>query len=197
MPIFSSDPSASDILEAMRAEGSFLDITPADAQALFRVAHKAAVKRLRHSVLVRDLMTRRPVTLSADQEVREAAKLLAEAKVSGAPVTQGATLAGVVSVKDFLSLMGLPRDAPPMALAAALLDARYSSAAGLGSTSVGTIMSSPPITTSPDTPACEAAQLMARHGINRLPVTSGGRLEAIITSTDLVRAFGDMLGEAR
>ena len=209
MPRYRSDPSMSDILEAMRAQGSFMDITPDDASQLFRAAHRMAVERLRRSVLVRDLMTKRPITLPPDMEVRQAARLLADAGVSGAPVVRGedvpgfcsppgaspGEVVGVVSVKDFLSLMGLRGTSPPIALAASMLDSTACGAAGLGAVAVATIMSAPAVTIEPEATAGEAAQVMSRLSINRLPVTVNGRLEGIVSITDLMRAFGDMLGE--
>jgi CBS domain-containing protein len=195
MPHFRSDPSLSDILEAMRAQGSFMDITPDDAEELFRVAHRMAVKRLRRSVLVRDLMTRQPITLVPEMEVRQAARLLADAGVSGAPVVRGDEIVGVVSVKDFLSLMGLRGSVPPIALAAAMLDSTACDAVGLGTVAVATIMSAPAVTIEPEATAGEAAQIMSRLSISRLPVSVEGHLEGIVSITDLMRAFGDMLGE--
>ena len=209
MPRYRSDPSPSDILKAMRAQGSFMDITPDHAGELFRAAHSMAVERLRRSVLVRDLMTRHPITLPADMEVRQAARLLADAGVSGAPVVRGedapgvfapsgtspGEIVGVVSVKDFLSLLGLRGASPPIALAAAMLDSTTCGAAGLSAVAVATIMNAPAVTIAPEATAGEAAQVMSRLSINRLPVTVSGRLEGIVSITDLMRAFGDMLGE--
>jgi CBS domain-containing protein len=179
----------------MSALESFVDITPSDAEVLFKAAHEQAMKRIRTSVLVRDLMTKEVLTLSPGDEVRLAAKRLAEARVSGAPVTDNGALVGVVSVKDFLRLLGLNADSPPIALASVLLSGEACSGAGLESTPVSAIMTSTVRTVSPDTPAFEAAQNMSRFKINRLPVTDGVRLAGIITRSDIVRAFGDLLGE--
>lgn len=194
MPIFTSDPSTKDILAAMRALESFMDITPSDAEALFKAAHAQVMERLRTSILVRDLMATQVLSLSPGDNVRPAAKRLAEAGVSGAPVVDGGELVGVVSVKDFLRLLGLSADAPPIALAAALLSGEACSGAGLESVPVRAIMTSAVHTISPDTPAFVAAQTMSRVTINRLPVTEEKRLVGIISRSDIVKAFGDMLG---
>ncbi|MBI4806102.1 MAG: CBS domain-containing protein [Desulfovibrio sp.] len=196
MPVFKSDPSITDILAAMGELESFVDITPSDAEVLFRAAHEQAMKRIRTSILVRDLMTTEVLTLSPGDEVRVAAKRLAEARVSGAPVTDNGALVGVVSVKDFLRLLGLNADSPPIALASALLSGETCSGAGLESTTVGAIMTSTVRAIGPDTPAFEAAQAMSRFMINRMPVMAGERLAGIITRSDIVRAFGDLLGDA-
>jgi len=195
MPVFKPDPSTADILAAMSALESFVDITPSDAGVLFKAAQDQAMRRIRTSILVRDLMTKEVLILSPEDEVRAAAKRLAEARVSGAPVTDNGTLAGIVSVKDFLGLLGLSPDSPPIALASALLSGEACSGAGLESTPVKAIMTSVVHTIGPDAPAFEAAQTMSRFNINRLPVTDEGRLKGIITRSDIVRAFGDMLGD--
>lgn len=195
MPIHSADPTASDILRAMKAQEGFLDISPQDARELFDSAHRLAVERLRRGVPVEALMSRAVVSLVPDQDIRQAAQVLAGAGVSGAPVLRGEDVAGVLSVKDILALLGLPGRASPAVLAAAMLDGTACAASGLADTTVGQVMTSPAITTTPDTPAWDAARVMSGRGVNRLPVLDNGRMAGIITRTDLLRAFGDMLGE--
>ena len=50
------------------------------------------------------------------------------------------------------------------------------------------IMSAPLITIEPYAPLEEAARLMVKHGIKKLPVVEGGKLVGMITTSDLVRA---------
>jgi signal-transduction protein with cAMP-binding, CBS, and nucleotidyltransferase domain len=57
---------------------------------------------------------------------------------------------------------------------------------------VGDVMSSPLVTISPEASLRDAASLMLKSGVKRLPVTSNGRLVGIITDTDLVS--GSSLG---
>ena len=56
-------------------------------------------------------------------------------------------------------------------------------------TTAGQAMSSPAITIHGDRPLNEAAALMARSQINRLPVIDDGRLIGIVSRADVVRAF--------
>ncbi len=63
-------------------------------------------------------------------------------------------------------------------------------AAGLnpGDVTVGEIMTPAPlITIGPNATVKEAAELMIKHGIRRLPVVENGALVGIITSKDLLR----------
>jgi len=58
---------------------------------------------------------------------------------------------------------------------------------------VGGIMTSNPITVSPDTSIREAADLILENKIGGLPVVHDGRLVGIITETDLIKALIAML----
>ncbi len=52
--------------------------------------------------------------------------------------------------------------------------------------------SSPVVTAEPGMGVEEAAQLMVRHGIRRLPVLDNGRLTGIVTLDDLAVRTGDL-----
>ena len=52
--------------------------------------------------------------------------------------------------------------------------------------------SSPVITAAPDMDVEEAAELMVRHGIRRLPIVDHGRLTGILTLDDLAVRTGDL-----
>lgn len=194
----SAETTDSDIMEAMRELDSFMDITPSDARELFRVAQAQTVKRLRQSTRVRDLMTSGPIVLKPDTPLPEAAGVLAEAGISGAPVVSRGQLQGVVSVKDFLAALGLPKSAPPIALVAQVLGRQMQTGntcarANLERLLVRDIMTAPAVAVDAGLAASDAAQIMSAKAIRRLPVTEGGELAGIITHTDLLRAFGDML----
>ncbi|MEM2412805.1 MAG: CBS domain-containing protein [Candidatus Bathyarchaeia archaeon] len=55
-------------------------------------------------------------------------------------------------------------------------------------TTVGEVMSKPPITISPDADLETAIALMFKHKIKKLPVVENGKLVGLVTFTDLVRA---------
>jgi CBS-domain-containing membrane protein len=50
-------------------------------------------------------------------------------------------------------------------------------------------MSAPPIVIGPDAPAREAAALLTKHRINRLPVIDDGQLVGIVSRADLVSTY--------
>ncbi|HBT96713.1 MAG TPA: hypothetical protein DEB25_03270 [Desulfobulbaceae bacterium] len=57
-------------------------------------------------------------------------------------------------------------------------------------------MTAPVKTVAPEATAFAAAQIMAVNHIRRLPVLEENRLVGILSHSDLIRAFGDMLTEA-
>ena len=61
-------------------------------------------------ILVKEIMTKNPVTVSQDASVERAARLMLEHKVGGLPVMSGGSLVGMITVTDvlwaFLELSG-------------------------------------------------------------------------------------------
>jgi CBS domain-containing protein len=138
---------------------------------------------------VEDLMTREVTTTTPDTPLREAARVLAEAGISGMPVVdhEGAVV-GVVSEADILVKAG--GEAPPGSrLLGWLLEADTGLEDKIRAKTVGEAMSVPAVTIAPERPVHEAAKLMSTEGINRLPVVDDGRLVGIVTRADVVRAF--------
>lgn len=186
-----------DILDAMRRAGGYIDVSPDDALALYRLAYAHAAARLGRDLPVGEIMTRDVVTVSPARTVLEAARTMAEAGVSGLPVTDGEAVAGVLSVKDLLRLLGLDSKARPAALAARVLDpgsCLSPAAPDLGRTPVAKAMTAPAVTVAPDTPRSEAAALMTARNINRLPVLTAGRLCGIVSRSDVVRSCRGVIG---
>lgn len=177
-----------DILAAMGQTGGYLDITPADALSLYHLALNHALERVRLHITVGQLMTRTVRSLAPEATAGQVARLLAEAGISGAPVLEGGAVIGVVSIKDFLPRLGLPKQSPPMALVAGLVAGTFCGAGDFAAVTARELMTAPALTIAPGTPLGEAAKLMDERGINRLPVTEAGGLVGIITRGDVVRA---------
>ncbi|MHC1711780.1 MAG: CBS domain-containing protein [Solidesulfovibrio sp.] len=185
------DVEVADILDAMRQEGGYLDVAPSDVQALYRLAYAHAAARLLRDAPVREIMTPRVVAATPDQTALEAARIMADAGVSGLPVVSGETVVGVLSIKDLLRLMDLPDKAHPATLVALLLHPATCAAPAVpraGETAIAEIMTAPAVTIGPDTPRSEATALMIARGINRLPVVDGRRLCGIVSRGDVVRS---------
>jgi CBS domain-containing protein len=124
-------------------------------------------------VQIRDVMTESVVTAAPDASVREVAELMRERNVG--------------------SVVLLGEDGSPQALitdrdlaVSVLADGREATDHALDHAS------SPVVTAREDMHVEEAAELMARNAIRRLPVLDGGRLTGIVTLDDLAVRTGDL-----
>lgn len=148
-------------------------------------------------------MNVRPITVPAEASISEAARLLRENKISGLPVLDGEKLVGIVSESDLLRLLSvedkeegslwLPspfevfevpfRDLVKWGqMQASLKDVQTKSVADVMSRNLHEV--------GPEDSAEEAASIMTRHRINRLPVVEDGRLVGIVTRGDIISGLG-------
>ncbi|MET9657440.1 CBS domain-containing protein [Streptomyces sp. NPDC006510] len=130
-------------------------------------------------IKVGDLMTDDVVSVISLTSFKEVAKLLAQHDISGMPVLDDEDrVVGVVSESDLLSRQ-----------AAGHPDAGTTAPSGAECTAAE-IMSTPAVTVHAEESAPEAARLMARSGVERLPVVDDeDRLVGIVTRRDLLRLF--------
>ena len=117
-------------------------------------------------------------TIAAHATVAEAVQTLADAHVSGLPVVgRDGRVLGVISTTDILE-------------AEAEHDDRRARTQLFENTAVEELMSTPPLTTSPDADVRDAARSMLEHGVHRLFVVSGDELVGVLSQTDITRAIG-------
>ncbi len=133
---------------------------------------------------VREVMTRDPVTVGADSPVRRAFELSREQGLRRLPVMEGDMLAGIITDRDLRVLQTIS--------GAASFAERYRDFL-LQTMSVREAMTPDPHTISPDADLAEAARRMVELGVGGLPVVEGDRLVGILTATDLIRLFIDVL----
>jgi CBS domain-containing protein len=131
---------------------------------------------------VGDIMTRSVVTTTPQAPVKDPAIVLAGHGVTLLPVVEvGDRLVGVLSEADVMRGR-IPPD-PRRA-------AWHGSQAGPPPpATVGDVMSSPAMTTNPQTDAAELATMMIDRGLRSVPVVEEDRLVGIITRRDLVRVL--------
>jgi CBS domain-containing protein len=139
---------------------------------------------------VRDLMTSNVLTVRSSTQLKDAAALLAEHRISGLPVVdEDGHVLGVLSEGDILYKETGTKDKPGffdrlLSVPPTGLDLK------LAARTVGEAMSVPAVTIRPRRPVTQAATTMIEKGVNRLPVIDDeDRLIGIITRADLVRAF--------
>ena len=121
-------------------------------------------------ILVREIMSRRLVTVTPDTPLSEARHLLAEHRIRRLPVMIGRRLVGIVSDRDLRS-----------------------ASASHDWTPVAQIMTRRVVTVTAQTRVDEAARIILDGRFGGLPVVDGDELTGIVTETDLLRAFVDVL----
>ncbi|MCU0280630.1 MAG: CBS domain-containing protein [Acidimicrobiia bacterium] len=138
---------------------------------------------------VRDIMTTDPVKVTADTRLREAARLMVRHRVSGLPVVdEGGKLIGILSEGDFIRREA-GRDRPH---GVSLLDAVFGEGElqPVGAETVAEIMTRSVVTITPEASVGEAARVMGRRNVKRLPVVDlEGELIGIVSRADVVGAF--------
>ena len=135
-------------------------------------------------MLVREWMTPDPVTIQPDTPVLEAIKLLKEKGFRRLPIVEGNRLVGIVTDKDLKDAM------PSKATTLSVWELNYL----LSKLTVSEVMAKPVITVQADEPLEEAALLMEEYKVGGLPVLEGDRLVGMITITDVLRAFIEVMG---
>ncbi|MDR7414971.1 MAG: CBS domain-containing protein [Armatimonadota bacterium] len=122
-------------------------------------------------MLARDIMTKDVITLDPSLTVEEAADVLIRYRIHGAPVVdQEERLVGMVSLVDLVAKAG---------------------------SRVRDIMTPDPVTASEDTPLAELAQLMLDEMVRRVPIVRGSRVVGIVSASDFLRAYLELVGEGR
>jgi CBS domain-containing protein len=130
-------------------------------------------------------------TLGPDETVEAAIKLFAESGISGAPVVDNGSLVGIVTEGDLIF-----RDADVKApgfldilggmIPLGSWDEYRNEALKSAGVTVDEVMSSDPITISPDATLAEASTIMAEKRVKILPVTEGDMLRGVITRMDIL-----------
>ncbi len=136
-------------------------------------------------MLVKDRMTRHPITISQETPVTEALTFMRQNRIRRLPVLdRHGRLVGIVSEKDLLYV------SPSPATTLSVYEIGYL----LSKIRVEEIMTRDVITVTPDTPIEQAARIMVDNKIGGLPVVDEGALVGIITETDIFKVLLEMLG---
>ena len=123
---------------------------------------------------INSLMISNPITITETASISEAIELMKINSIRHLPVVaEKNLLAGLVTLADLKQ--GL---IPSMVAGVTLLD----------------LIIKNPITLNSDDDIEIAAQLIYKHKISGVPVVKNGKLVGIITETDILRAFIDMMG---
>lgn len=135
-------------------------------------------------MFVRNRMTTNPWTVQVDATIPQVLDLIKDKRVRHLPVMDGAALVGVISQGD------LDATLPSKATALSASELTYL----VNRLTVGKVMTKDPITIGPDELLEQAAVIMRDRKIEMLPVLEGRRLVGVITESDLLDAYIEILG---
>ncbi|MFJ1730561.1 CBS domain-containing protein [Streptomyces sp. NPDC088254] len=137
--------------------------------------------------IVSDVMTRTVAAVGRRAPFKEIVQLMQDWQISALPVIEGeGRVVGVVSEADLLPKEEL-RDDPD----AGCLELRQSvDVAKAAALTAGDLMSSPAVTVPAATTLADAARIMARERVKRLPVVDEvGLLAGVVSRADLLKVF--------
>jgi CBS domain-containing protein len=141
---------------------------------------------------VADVMTNFVVTFRPQDTVEEAAGRLLKNHISGAPVVVEGRLVGVVSEADIVSAYTprVPRGSPTVAPDPLMFLLHGIVPLDVDHVTVGEVMTTTVISVSPGASVWEAASLIDRYRVRRLPVVDDeGYVVGVLARADLVRAM--------
>jgi CBS domain-containing protein len=156
-------------------------------------------------MLIRDAMTKNPITCFADMPLRDAVAFMRKNHIGGLPVMEGEALVGMLTESDIISQLQTERISDDLWLPSPLeiievpireyvnWEKTKHALRSIGDTPVRKVMTHRVITATEEMDIEEGAALMLKEGIARLPVLRGRKLVGILTRADIVQAVGGSL----
>jgi len=131
-----------------------------------------------------DVMTKDPLTATPNETIGQADELMNANKIRQLPVVQARELVGIVTDRDIRSF-----------LSGSLLDSPEAREKALN-TKIGEIMTTDPVTVSPEDDLQEAVELLIEEKFGGIPVVEQSEgLVGIVTYVDVLRCFLTRLQE--
>ncbi len=135
-------------------------------------------------MFVKQRMTANPFTVTPDVSIPDALAVMEEHGVRHLPVVDAGAVGGVISRNDIAAA------SPSKATTLSAQEATYL----ISKLRVAKVMSRPAVVISPDALLEEAATVLRDGKIEMLPVVADGALVGVITESDILDAFIDILG---
>lgn len=159
-------------------------------------------------MLVKDIMTKNPVTCTVDTPLRNAVGLLRKNHIGGLPVLDNNELAGIITESDVIAQLETSRISDDLWLPSPLeiieipfrefinWEKTKNALVNIGDTPVKAVMTHRVVTAEEDMDIEAAASLMLKEGIARLPVMRGIKLVGIVTRADIIQGVGKTYDQA-
>lgn len=140
------------------------------------------------TTLVRDVMSKRPITIDPEAPLATAIAVMQEKAIRHLPVVDdGGRLIGIITDRDLRSAALSPTLVE--FLPSGLRRAVEGAAGMLEELRVKDAMTWAVVTTRPEAPLSEAAALMFESRVGSLPVRDDGKLVGIVTERDVFKAL--------
>lgn len=137
-------------------------------------------------IRVRDCMTRSVVTIQSDALVSGVVDMMRKRKIRHLPIVdRGGRLVGIVTDRDLRQVVFDPR----------IQERLGDLSKALNALTVREVMTWGVVTVRPETEIRQAAHLMREQKIGGLPVVEGERVVGILTESDVLRAFQEVLAK--
>jgi CBS domain-containing protein len=160
-------------------------------------------------MLVKGAMTKKPVVCKPETTLREATALMREHHIGGLPVMEGSELVGMLTESDLISLLRSEQVSEDLWLPSPFeiieipireyinWEKTKHALRNIGEMQVKKVMTRRVITATEEMDVEEAAALMIKEGVARLPVLRGKKLVGIITRADIITAIGSAYAGTR
>jgi len=146
-------------------------------------------------IKAKDIMTTEIITVRPETEIAQAARLLLEKRINGAPVVNEAgKLVGILCQSDLIA----QQKSIPIPSLFTLLDGYIpltsskrmdKEVAKIAATKVSEAMTPNPVTVDPDTDIEKVAALMVGKNYHTLPVVDAGKLVGILGKEDVLKTL--------
>ena len=151
---------------------------------------------------VKEFMNKNVVCLSPNDTIFDAAKILSQLNIAGAPVVDKEKIVGIISISDIIKFVDirlgkLPKiDTPGLSTLLLLLLKMQKVHSDfkkelkkITATKVKEVMSKNVISVPPLSTIIEVAELMEKNDINRLPVVDNGKIIGIVARADIIKSL--------
>lgn len=153
-------------------------------------------------MFVSEAMTKNPLTCTVGTPLRDAVAILRRNRIGGLPVMDGENLTGIITESDVIAQLQTESLSNDLWLPSPLeiieipireyvnWEKTKDALRNIGDIPVEKVMTHRVVTVTPEMDIEEAASIMLKEGIARLPVLDNEKLVGILTRADIVKAVG-------
>ncbi|MCX6815988.1 MAG: CBS domain-containing protein [Candidatus Aenigmarchaeota archaeon] len=143
---------------------------------------------------VRDVMTKKPITLRQNDTLKDALKVLSKNRITGCPVVDTKNkLVGVVGQTDIIKLVDvygkINKGKEFTAFISSFIKGKALDIKKIHNIPVKNFCNKKPITIDHDSRLYEAARIMNKHDVERLPVLKDKKLVGIVSRSDIIKTL--------